>query len=489
MAFIDGTVVNVALPALQKNLNATATDIQWVVESYALFLAALLLVGGSLGDRYGRRLIYAAGIAVFTLASLWCGLSPDVKHLIAARAAQGIGAALLIPGSLAIISASFNKENRGTAIGTWSGFTAITTAIGPVLGGWLIEHVSWRWAFFINIPLAVIVILILFWHVPESKDENAPEHLDWPGAILATTSLGSLVYGLIESSRLGFHHPAVYLSLVASCILFFLFGFVETRSKNPMLAMSIFRSRNFTGANLLTLFLYAALGGALFFFPLNLIQVQGYSATAAGAAFLPFIAIMFSLSRWSGSLVSRFGAKLPLTIGPVIAGVGFLLFAFPSVTNSFWTSFFPAVVVLGFGMTITVAPLTTTVMSSLEDNRSGIASGVNNAVSRTASLLAIAVFGVIMLTTFNKALNDNFSNLGLSPNVKSTLMKERVKLAAMPIPEDLSNPQKRQIRSAIQRSFISGYRAVMFLGAALAFASAIIGFTVIQGKRSGSTAS
>jgi EmrB/QacA subfamily drug resistance transporter len=483
MAFIDGTVVNVALPALQKNLNATATDIQWVVESYALFLAALLLVGGSLGDRYGRRLIYAAGIAVFTLASLWCGLSPDVKHLIAARAAQGIGAALLIPGSLAIISASYNKEKRGAAIGTWSGFTAVTAAIGPVFGGWLIEHLSWRWAFFINIPLSIVAILILFWHVPESRDENAPRHLDWPGAILATTSLGSLVYGLIESSSFGFHHPAVYLSLAGGFILLFVFGFVEARSRNPMLPLSIFRSKNFTGANLLTLFLYAALGGALFFFPLNLIQVQGYSATSAGASFLPFVAIMFSLSRWSGSLVARFGAKLPLTIGPLIAGIGFLLFAVPSVTNSFWNSFFPAVVVLGLGMTITVAPLTTTVMSSLEDNRSGIASGVNNAVSRTAALLAIAVFGVLMLHTFNKTLDQHLSELAIPQEAQNTLVEQKVKLAAISIPDNLSAPQKAKIRSVIERSFISGFRTVMIVAACLAFASAIMAFALIQGKQ------
>ncbi|MCI0617045.1 MFS transporter, partial [bacterium] len=302
LAFIDGTVINVALPALQSKLNASVVDVQWVVESYSLFLSALLLVGGSLGDRFGRKLIYTIGVAIFVLASIWCGLSRNVGQLIIARAVQGIGGALLVPGSLAIIGASFSEERRGKAIGTWSGFTSITTAFGPVLGGWLVEHLSWRAAFFINIPIAVAVIIISIWHVPESRDDEVSNRLDWWGAFLATIGLGLLVYGLIESSRRGFDRTVVF-AIAAGIIIFAIFLFVENRIKDPMLSLELFRSRNFTGANLLTLFLYAALGGAMFFFPLNLIQVQGYSATAAGAAFLPFIILMFVLSRWSGGLV------------------------------------------------------------------------------------------------------------------------------------------------------------------------------------------
>src|SRR6266576_2992540 len=322
MVFIDGTVVNVALPALQANLNATSVDVQWVVESYALFLAALLLLGGSLGDHFGRRRIYAIGVALFALASVWCGLAPSIGQLIAARAVQGIGGAMLVPGSLAIISASFPEDERGQAIGTWSGSTAITTAMGPVIGGWLIQHVSWRAVFFLNLPLAVAVIVISLWRVPETKDEAQHGSLDWVGAGLATIGLGGLVYGLIESSRAGFLHSGVVLPLVVGVASLTAFVFNEAKTLNPMLPLDVFHSRDFAGANLLTLLLYAAFGGALFFLPLNLIQVQGYSATAAGAAFLPFVVIMFTLSRWSGGLVDRFGSRLPLSVGPVIAATG-----------------------------------------------------------------------------------------------------------------------------------------------------------------------
>src|SRR5947209_7205493 len=299
MAFIDGTVVNVALPALQKALGATVADMQWVVEAYSLFLAALLLVGGSLGDLYGRRFVFTAGVQLFALYSFLCGLEQNMNQRIIARGVQGVGAALLVPGSLAIISASFSEEERGQAIGTWSGFSAITAAIGPVIGGWLIEHVSWRAVFFINLPLAIIVIALVFWRVPESREENRARGLDWVGAGLTTVGLGALVYGLIEAPALGFGHQAVLAALAGGALALLSFFVVEARTRNPMMPLMLFRSKNFSGANLLTLLLYSALGATLFFLPLNLIQVQGYSATEAGAALLPFILIMFLLSRWS----------------------------------------------------------------------------------------------------------------------------------------------------------------------------------------------
>lgn len=482
MVFIDGTVVNVALPSLQDKLNASVVDVQWVVEAYALFLAALLLAGGSLGDHFGRRRIYAIGVALFALASVWCGLAPDINQLIMARAVQGIGGALLVPGSLAIISASFKNEERGRAIGTWSGFTAITAAVGPVTGGWLIENFSWRAIFFINVPLALVVLALLFLHVPESRDEKEAEGLDWLGAVLATISLGAIVYGLIESSRLGFKHPVILTALVCGVITSILFLMLEAHKRNPMLPLRLFGSRNFGGANLLTLFLYTALSGCLFFFPLNLIQVQGYTATAAGAALLPFVLLMFFLSRWSGGLVKRYGAKIPLVVGPMIAALGFALFMLPGVGGIYWTTFFPAVVVLGLGVAVSVAPLTTTVMSAVKENRAGIASGINNAVSRTAGLLSIAVLGIVMLHAFNNYLDRRLTTLNLSPEARQTLDGQRAKLAGAELPENLDPALRQATKQAIDEAFVYGFRSVMAVAIALAVLSALSAWLIIEGK-------
>jgi EmrB/QacA subfamily drug resistance transporter len=486
MAFIDGTVVNVALPALQTNLNATAADVQWVIESYALLLSALLLVGGSLGDHYGRRRVFVLGVVIFAVASGLCGFAGNIHQLIAARAVQGFGAALLVPGSLAIISNSFSEQERGRAIGVWSGFSAITTGIGPVFGGWLIEHVSWRAVFFINLPLALVVILISLRHVAENSDRET-SRVDWLGAILAALGLGGLVYGLIESSQVGFDDRSVIMALAAGVIVLILFLFVESRLSSPMLPLTLFRSRTFAGTNLLTFLLYAALGGTLFFLPLNLIQVQHYSPTAAGAVLLPFILIMSVLSRWAGGLVARYGPKLPLVVGPVVTAVAYFLFLLPGIGGNYWTNFFPPVVVLGLGMAITVAPLTTTVMSSISQNRAGTASGVNNAVARTASLIAIAVFGVVMLHVFKTGLHHRLSGANLPAPIAQSLQTQSIKLAAIDVPQNLNAETRQVIRRAIDESFVSGFRWVMVIGAALAAASAVtalfwIGATTTAGS-------
>lgn len=478
MAFIDGTVVNVALPFLQTNLNATAIGIQWVVEAYALFLSALLLVGGSLGDRYGRRWIFNIGVVVFALASAACGVAANIDQLIVARAAQGIGGALLVPGSLALISSCFSEEERGKAIGTWSGFSAMTTAFGPVLGGWLVEHVSWRAVFFLNLPLAVAVIVISIWRVPETREENE-DPLDWLGAALATVGLGALVYGLIESPRLGFRNPMVWLSLTGGVVFLAWFVFHEARTKHPMVPLRLFRSTDFSGTNLLTLLLYAALSGMFFFFPLNLIQVQGYSATAAGAALLPFVVLMFSLSRWSGGLIQRFGPRLPLMVGPAIAAAGFALFAMPGTNANYWTGFLPGVIVLGLGMAITVAPLTTTVMESVSEEQAGTASGINNAVSRTAGLLAIAVCGVLILHAFSQQLGVRLNELGIDEQLKHSVYEQRVRLAGLEVPQGLDPSTREQIKQVVGGSFVSGFRMIMFLSAALALASAVSSWLLI----------
>jgi EmrB/QacA subfamily drug resistance transporter len=468
MAFIDGTAVNVALPALQAGLGATVADVQWVVEAYALFLSALLLVGGSLGDRFGRRRVFLIGVCGFALASAACGLAPSPGALIAARAVQGIAAALMVPGSLALLSASFDEKRRGRAIGTWSGFGSITAAVGPLLGGWLIDHVSWRWVFFLNLPLAAAVIAIALRFVPESRDEEAAGRLDPPGALLATLALSGITFSLIESQQLGWGNPWVLGSLLLGAAALAAFLRVEARSASPMMPLSLFRSRAFAGANLLTLWLYAALGGALFFLPFDLIQVRGYSATAAGAALLPFVLLMFSLSRWSGGLVDRHGARRPLIVGPAIAAAGFALFALPGLGGSYWTAFFPAILVLGLGMAISVAPLTTTVMGAVEGRHAGIASGINNAVSRCAGLLAVAVLGILMLGLFGWGLDHRLVQSELPPAVRQEIEGQREKLAALKIPTGLAEPARRQARSAVDRAFLDGFRGVMWTAAGLA---------------------
>ena len=395
MAFVDGTVVNIALPALQATMGASIADVQWVMEAYTLFLAALMLTGGALGDHFGRKRIFCIGVALFTAGSIACGLAPTILALIAFRGVQGIGAAMMVPGSLAIISATFPDDERGKAIGTWSAFTSITMVGGPLLGGALIDHLSWRAIFFINVPVAALVLFIAARHVPESR-ESRVRPLDLAGAALATTGLGALVFGLIEAPALGFAHPAIGGALAAGAVLLAAFIAVEARSRTPMMPLGLFRSRQFSGANLLTLFLYAALAGTLFFVPMNLIQLHGYTATQAGAAMTPSVIVLFVLSRWAGGLAERVGPRWLLIGGPAIAAVGFALFLVPGDATGYWRGFFPAFVVLGLGMALTVAPLTTTVMTAVERDHSGIASGINNAVSETAGLIAIAAFGLVV---------------------------------------------------------------------------------------------
>jgi EmrB/QacA subfamily drug resistance transporter len=411
-------------------------------------------------------------------------LSGTVHQLIAARALQGVGAALLVPGSLALISASFPQAERGKAFGTWAGFTGVTSGAGPLLGGWLIDQLSWAWAFAVNVPLALLVWGITWARVPESRDEERQhEKLDLVGALLATLGLGGIVFAFIEAPSRGWQSPMVMAALVVGIAALAAFTWAERAQPSPMLPLALLHNREFAGANLLTLLLYAALGGGLFFLPLNLIQVQGLSATAAGAALLPFILVMFVLSRWAGGLVDRHGARRPLVVGPLIAAAGFALLALPGTRASYWTGFLPGIAVMGLGMAIAVAPLTTTVMNAVEPSASGTASGVNNAVSRVAGLLAIAIFGWLMASVFEPRLQAAMASAGLRREVADAIWSQRDNLAAIALPPGLGGDAAAAARDAVHQAFVAGYRWIMVASAGLSLASAAVAALWIGGPR------
>jgi len=390
IAFLDSTVVNVALPAIQDDLGGGLSGLQWIVDGYLLTLSALLLLGGALGDEFGRRRMFIVGLFGFTGASLLCGLAPNIGALIFARLLQGVGGALLVPGSLSLISASFREEDRGAAIGAWSGLTGISTAIGPFLGGWLVDSVSWRFVFLINVPLAAAAVWVTVRHVPESHDPEAGKRPDYAGAVTATAGLGGVVYALIEGPAHGWTAPVIgagVLGLLAMAA----FVVVELRQAHPLLPLGIFRSRQFTGANLTTLAVYGGLGTATFLLVVMLQTVMGYSAIEAGSSLLPITVLMLLLSARMGRFAQRIGPRLPMTVGPFVVAVSLVLLSQVGPGDSYLGSVLPGVVVLGLGLAITVAPLTAAVLAAVEEHRVGVASGVNNAVARVAGLLSVAV--------------------------------------------------------------------------------------------------
>ncbi|GAA0894500.1 MFS transporter [Fulvivirga kasyanovii] len=484
MAFIDSTALNVALPALQSDLDMKGSSLLWVINSYALFLSALLLTGGSLGDRYGRKKVFIGGIILFSIASVLCGLSTSSTMLILSRSLQGIGGALMVPGSLSIISALFPKEERGKAIGTWSMFSAMTTVFGPALGGWLAGMGLWRLVFFINIPLAVIALFFLR-KVPESRDVHAYKS-DNLGALFATLALACLTYGFIEAPNYGFNTPRIFVSLLAGFLLLIVFVLREKKASSPMMSLSLFRSKTFSSTNTITLFIYAALGGFLFFFPLNLIQVQGYPAEIAGLVMLPFGLLIAFLSRWSGHLADKIGARTPLIIGSMVTAIGFYLFSIPGITagpSDFWETFFPAILTIGIGMGLTVAPLTTAVMNAVPQDKTGSASGINNTIARTAGVLAIAIMGAFGVITFKSSFQENTAQLELSGPLQKQLNEEIPKLAEARPPEGTTKEEKQIINSAVKLSFIETFRQSALIACILAGLSVFTAYYFIPKKR------
>jgi EmrB/QacA subfamily drug resistance transporter len=479
MVFIDGSVVNVALPSIQANLDAPVSQAQWIVNAYVLTLGALMLVGGAAGDRFGRRRVCIAGIVLFTLASVWCGLAVNSSMLIAARATQGVGGALLVPSSLAIISASFPERQRGRAIGTWAGASALTTALGPVAGGWLVDTLSWRAIFFVNVPLAVIALLLAVRWVPESRNESAAG-VDWIGGVLAVAGLGLLAYGLTAVSGAGWTQLPVLGSLLGGVSILFMLLWWEARAAAPMLPLTLFRSRTFSGANAITLLLYFALTGVMFFLPFDLIDIQGYSATGAGAAFLPFSLIMAGLSRWSGGLNERYGARALLLVGSVIVAAGLALFALPVPGGTYWSTVFPAMTIWGLGMALSVAPLTTTVMRAAGDRYAGAASGINNVTARIAGMLAVALLGAVAVGVFTMALDQRLQALHAPAAVRQALQPELEKLAEAQVPPQMAGVSRPALRRALNDSFVYSFRVTTLIAAAAALLSAVCAWLTID---------
>ncbi len=485
MAFIDSTALNVVLPSLQESLNARGTDLFWILNSYLLMLASLILLGGALGDKFGRKKIFIIGILIFISGSATCGFAPTVKLLILFRALQGIGGALMIPGSLSLISSTFSSKERGKAIGTWSAATTMVTMGGPILGGALADAGLWRYIFFINIPLGIVSVLILWLKVHETKDEESAKGIDFPGAITTVSGLALLTFGFLRIPEIGIARPQVYLSLIAGTIFIVLFIFLEKSRKNAMMPLSIFNNINFSGANLLTFFLYAGLSGGILFITLNLIQIQGYSQLQAGLTLLPFTILMVLLARFAGKLSDKYGPRWFMISGPAIAGIGLLLLAFIKQTNGpsdYWISFFPGILLFGLGMSITVTPLTSTVMGSAASHFSGIASGVNNAVSRISGVFANAILGAFAILLFTTFMERAIEKFPINKEAKDAILAETINLGNAEFPQGISVKYKQQIINFYNQGFISAYKIILLICSGMAFTSSLCAFLMISNK-------
>lgn len=472
LAFVEGSVVNVALPTLQADLGLDAAGAQWVVNSYLLLLGGLMLLGGSLGDRYGVVRVYAAGVGLFGVAALGCGLAPAAPWLIAGRVAQGAGAALLVPSSLALIGRVFPPDERGAAIGTWAGFSALTTALGPVLGGWLTDAVHWR-AVFLVMPLPAAVAAWLALTRVRIAADGAGRRTDWAGAALAVAALGGICLGFILVPERGWNDAAVWAALGAGIAAAVLFLAVERRRRDPLLPLRLFRSRRFSGANAATLLLYAALNAMLFLLPFLLIHARGLSPTAAGAAFLPFTLVMGLGARFSGRWLSGRRAGLYLAAGSAVAGLGMLWMA-RADSGGFWVDILPAMLLLGVGMTVAVPPLTTIVMNSVGEGDAGSASGVNNTAARVAGLLAIAVLGSFAVAGYEERLAAALRPLDLPAEERAAVLAGADQLLAAELPPDMPPARRPRVDAARRHAFEDAFGTTLAVAAALAFAAALV---------------
>ena len=486
MAFIDSTALNVVLPALQKNLHATAADLFWILNAYLLMLAALILAGGSLGDQLGRKKIFMIGIFVFICGSIACGLAPDTGYLIAFRMVQGIGGALMIPGSLSLLSSSIDEKERGKAIGTWSAITTIVTMGGPILGGALADAGLWRYIFFINVPIGIAALLILWHKVEESKEAETDNPLDIPGVVTIALGLAALTFGFLRMPALGFHHWAVWGSLTLGLVLLTAFIVIERNSRHPMIPLQLFANTTFTGVNLLTFFLYAGLGASMLFLSLNLVQAQGYTQLESGLTFLPLTVLMISVARFAGALADKMGPRLFLTGGPALAGCGMLVLSFVGQTRGpgdYWTSFLPGVLVFGLGMSFTVAPLTTAVMNAVSDQYSGTASGVNNALTRVANVFANAIFGALAVLLFTAAIHRQLDGMPLTAPARQAVLAQAGDLGNARVPAGFGAADRQVIAGAYRAGFILVYKKILQIAAGLAFTGALMGLVFVR-KRS-----
>ena len=486
MAFIDGTALNVVLPSLQNSLHATAADLFWVLNAYLLMLASLILAGGSLGDRLGRKKVFMTGILVFIIGSAACGLAPSTAWLIGFRILQGAGGALMIPGSLSLLSSSIDDRERGKAIGTWSAITTMVTIGGPIIGGALADAGLWRYIFFINVPMGIVALLILWFKVAESKDDEAGEVLDLPGILAIALGLAALTFGFLRMPALGLMHWAVWGSLLLGLLLLTAFIAIERKSSHPMMPPHLFANPVFTGVNLLTFFLYSGLNASMLFLSLNLVQAQGYSQLDSGLTFLPLTILMIAIARFAGALADKYGPRPFLVFGPAVSGLGMLLLSFVGETHGprdYWTSFLPGVLVLGLGLSFTVAPLTTTVMSAVGDQYSGVASGINNALSRVASVFANAIFGALAVLLFAGMLGQRLNGLGLPADAKHAVIAQAADLGNAKPPPALAPGQKVAVAAIYRAGFIQSYQRIMQCAAVLAFTGSLMGTIFVKKRR------